>query len=118
MPSREDREDAYFIQSLLHKHATGEVLPPFEDIDTAKPLPRLTLRSVPRYIATVAERVADGSLSPKQASALLYAVQVFVGAHKVLGAKGVRQLQAVAEEAGGYPSPPCQPNEGEARKGA
>ena len=45
-------------------------------------LPRLTARSVQRYIGAVAEAVALGELEPRQAASLLYAVQVLVSAQK------------------------------------
>ena len=59
----------------------------------AASLPRLTSRSVPRYIAAVASGVAGGKIDRQTATSLLYAAQLMlstkakVSLGKVLGSK-------------------------------
>ncbi len=84
-------EQLIFARKTVNKvrAAKGEApLPELDDLPRPDPrvrIPRLTLASVPRYIAAVARAVERGQVDTKEANAMLYAAQMLIAAYRALG---------------------------------
>ncbi len=84
------RRQKSFASHVLHVlNPEGHPVDPWADDAPEGPprtrIPKLTIQSIPKYIAAVAKALERGQLKPAEANAMLYAAQMLLTAWRVAG---------------------------------